>query len=206
MDVQLPHSPVPVFPLGGVFLFPHQVLPLHIFEERYRQMIGDLLDGPGRLVMATPRRRIRATDEPGSDLLPVAGLGEIVRHQKLPDGRYMIWVLGLGRVRIHEAPSDRLYRRVQCEPFEEIEVPEADVEALARELREAASARLQEPLPLPDGAPPALLTDLLLQTLGATPAVMERAFAEPSVAQRARYALQQSRRRKPSNDEPPTGS
>lgn len=205
MNVTIPNTPVPVFPLTGVFLFPHQLLPLHIFEPRYRQMVEDLLDGPGRLVLASPRRR-RAPD--AGDLPEVAGLGEIVRHEKLPDGRFMIWVLGLARVQITERPSERLYRTVQCEPFVEVDVPPDEVASLAAALRQAASERLREPLPLPEGAPPALLTDLLLQTLAATPAVLHRAFAEPSVAARALYALRQSRRTRSADAEdeasPPT--
>jgi Lon protease-like protein len=44
---------IPVFPLPNVVLFPNVFLPLHIFEPRYRQMIEDLLDGPGQIVMGT---------------------------------------------------------------------------------------------------------------------------------------------------------
>ncbi len=205
MNVTIPNAPVPVFPLTGVFLFPHQLLPLHIFEPRYRQMVEDLLDGPGRLVLASPRRRHTASV---SDLPAVAGLGEIVSHERLPDGRFMIWVLGLARVQIAERPCDRLYRLVQCEPFVEVDVPADEVEALAASLLLATSERLREPLPLPEGAPPALLTDLLLQTLAVPPAVLHRAFAEPSVKARAHYALRQSRRHRASDAEdeaaPPT--
>ena len=43
-----PGMVVPLFPLRGVFLLPRQILPLHVFEERYRQMIDDVLDGQGR--------------------------------------------------------------------------------------------------------------------------------------------------------------
>ena len=44
------HGPteLPVFPLPGVFLFPGCVMPLHVFEPRYRQMVSDLLDRHGR--------------------------------------------------------------------------------------------------------------------------------------------------------------
>ena len=44
---------VPLFPLPNLWLFPSVVLPLHVFEERYRQMIEDSLDGVGRLVLGT---------------------------------------------------------------------------------------------------------------------------------------------------------
>ena len=48
-----PAQTIPMFPLQGVFLLPRQVLPLHVFEPRYRQMIDDVLDGQGRLAMGT---------------------------------------------------------------------------------------------------------------------------------------------------------
>lgn len=185
--MHLPSSPIPIFPLPGAFLFPHQMMPLHVFEPRYRQMVTDLLDGPGRLVIGTLRGDGTAERPPA--VLPVAGLGEIVRHEKTPDGRYQILVLGLARVRVREAPSDRLYRRVVCEPFVEIDAPEAEAPELARDLRAATTARLKQPLPLPDTAPPSLLTDLLLQTLAAPQSFVEQAYAEPSVARRARLVL-----------------
>jgi Lon protease-like protein len=194
VDVHLPTSPVPIFPLPGIFLFPHQVLPLHVFEPRYRQMVADLLDGPGRLVIGV---------EPAAESngpLPVAGLGEILRHEKLPDGRYHIWVLGLTRVRIHEVASDRLYRQVRCEPFVEIDAAAAEGAELARRLHAATSARLKEPLPLPASAPPSLLADLLLQTLGAPQSVVQRVFAEPSVSTRARLVLRAAARAEPPAD------
>jgi len=172
-----------------VFLFPHQVIPLHIFEERYRDMVSDLLDGPGRFVIASPQAGERETSEHPPAVVPVGGLGEILRHEKLPDGRYMIWVLGLARVHVTEVESPHKYRQVECLPFMETPVPEGSSENLAQQLRDAASARLKEPLPLPDNTPPGLLADLLLQTLQAPREVVEQAFSEPDVAARARLAL-----------------
>ncbi len=197
VNVQLPAASVPVFPLGGLYLFPHQVLPLHIFEPRYRQLVEDLLDGPGRLVIATPRRGEREQRGQPPALQPVAGFGEILRHEKLPDGRFMVWLVGLCRVHIDEVPSDRLYRQVTVAPFAEIDAEPTEREALQLAVREATSRRLQQPLPLPDGAPLSLLADLLLQTIDASPRVLERAFAEPDVAVRARYVLRAAKRAAP---------
>lgn len=197
MDVQLPISAVPIFPLPGAFLFPHQVLPLHVFEPRYRQMVEDLLDGPGRLVIGTQRKD--AGDAAAADLLDVAGFGEILRHERLADGRFQILVLGLTRVRFEEVPSDRLYRQVRCLPFVEIDAAALDAEDLSRRLRDATTARLKQPLPLPDSAPTGLLADLLLQTLRAPQAVIERAYVEPSVTRRARLVLQAARRADPAS-------
>lgn len=190
MLLHLPRSPIPVFPLPGVYLFPSQLLPLHVFEPRYRQMIEDMLDGPGLLVVASPL----ASDEVPPPLPRVAGLGEIVRHERQPDGRFLVQVLGRARVQLTEVPSDRLYRRVICAPFAEIDVAVDDVPRLAQRLRAATSARLTAPLPLPESAPVALLADLLLQTLGASPDVIARAYAEPSVAARAHFVLRAAER------------
>jgi Lon protease-like protein len=194
---------VPIFPLPGAFLFPHQVMPLHVFEPRYRQLVEDLLDGPGRLVIGTQL----ATQPDGSgtpDLLDVAGLGEILRHQRLADGRFQILVLGLARVHFTEVPSDRLYRQVRCRPFVEIEAAGTEATELVRRLRDATAARLKQPLPLPDTAPPSLLADLLLQTLQAPRAVVERAYVEPSVSRRARLVLQAAERASPAAGEADT--
>jgi len=71
---------VPLFALPHVWLFPYVILPLHIFEERYKQMIQDILDGPGRIVLATVQDG-HEDDLAGSPpVYPIAGLGEIGRQ------------------------------------------------------------------------------------------------------------------------------
>ena len=184
MTLHLPRSPVPIFPLRGVFLYPAQVLPLHIFEPRYRQMIEDSLDSHGRIVLGTI-----VDDASPPHVLPVAGLGEIIRHEKLPDGRFHIWLLGLARVRVREVESDRLYRKVQCDPFDEVQPEPAMGKELKSQLREAAQSRVDQKLELPPGAPTAVLTDVLLQILQLPQQINEEIFAEQSVAERARKAL-----------------
>ncbi len=112
---------LPLFPLSAVVLFPHGVLPLHIFEDRYRQMVDDTLDTSGQIAMA-----VYASPEPGSwthdaaPLRPVVCIGQILQHQRLPDGRFNIALQGLLRARIaREIPpvSGRLYRQAIMEPF-----------------------------------------------------------------------------------------
>ena len=65
-------SAVPLFPLPDYFLMPGVVAPLHIFETRYRQMIEDLLDGPGRLVTTAYR-----PDSPRGESGPVTERHEV---------------------------------------------------------------------------------------------------------------------------------
>ncbi len=178
-----------MFPLPGVFLFPHQVLPLHVFEPRYRDLVGDLLDATGRFVVATQLAG-QPSESDTPTVLPVAGYGEIVRHEKLPDGRFLIWVVGLARVRVREASAVATrYRQVVCEPFVEQQPGEEEAEQLAAELHAATKERIKGDLPLPETTAPDLLADLLVQTLRAPQDVLERVFVEPSVSTRARLAL-----------------
>jgi hypothetical protein len=121
---------------------------------------------------------------------PVAGIGEICRHERLSDGRFLIWLFGLSRVRIREVPSDRLYRRVAFEPFLEI-APPADREPLLRDrLRKAILARCDGTARIPDEIPISCLADLLLQRLGLSQAEMETLFEEMDVETRAECGLE----------------
>jgi Lon protease-like protein len=101
-----------LFPLPNVVLFPHVILPLHIFEPRYRQMTQDALDGDRlvTIVQACPTDPTHPWAEP-VPILEVACVGRIVRHDRFADGRFNILLLGCQRVRLgREVPSSRLYR------------------------------------------------------------------------------------------------
>jgi Lon protease-like protein len=193
------HGPteLPVFPLPGVFLFPGCVMPLHIFEPRYRQMVSDLLDRHGRLVMGTIVEGQCTTS--AADGVPriheVAGLGEIGRHEELADGRFLIWLIGLGRVRVHEIPSDRLYRQVRVEPLEEWDVPPEAERGVRARVQAALLSRCDEFLNLPQGVPLTHLVDLLLQRLQLPSNRMQELFAETDVQRRAEGALAEHARR-----------
>ncbi|MDG2469296.1 MAG: LON peptidase substrate-binding domain-containing protein, partial [Pirellulaceae bacterium] len=89
---------VPLFPLPDLMLFPGQVLPLHVFEQRYRQMTRDLLDGSGELVLGTVLGEDKQSLAGVASVQPVAGLGRLEKYEKLPDGRYLLVVLGISRV------------------------------------------------------------------------------------------------------------
>ena len=106
---------LPIFPLRRAFAFPGLVTPLHIFEPRYREMVADALAGDHRIAIAHPDE----TQPPRTDGEPavraVCGVGEITRHEQLPDGRYNILLAGVGRARIEaELSTPRLYRAVRA--------------------------------------------------------------------------------------------
>jgi len=133
---------MPLFPLDAVVLLPQQVLPLHIFEPRYCQMINRCLDGSGQLAVAVVRDGV--ADLSGNPpLKPAVCVAQIVQHESLPDGRYNILLQGVCRARIvrEEPPSqDRLYRCALLEPIGE---PNPESEHLYG-LREWLEAELSE--------------------------------------------------------------
>ena len=179
-----------MFPLPGVFLFPLQILPLHIFEPRYRQMIEDSLDGPGRIVLATVPQEHEADLAGAPPVFPIAGLGEIARHQRLPDGRFLIWLAGLARVRIDEIESDRPYRKVRFEPMEEVSASPGEAARLKEPLVQAILARRKDVLNFPDDVPTGLLADVLLQHVSMPQPLMEQLFSECDAGRRAELALE----------------
>ena len=185
-------SVAPLFPLPGAFLYPRTVLPLRIFEPRYVQMLEDVLDGPGRIVIGTVLQpdvsRIFDENNPPS-VLSIAGMGEIARHEKLSDDEYLVLLYGQSRVAIDEAPCDRLYRKVTCTPLAEIEATQDEVSRLDGPLRKAVLERTTELANLPDDVPIEILSDLLCQRIAAPQSVLEEIFAEPDVACRGQLTL-----------------
>src|SRR5215208_8153614 len=78
-------SAVPLFPLPNVVLFPRAVLPLHIFEERYKAMTSHALEGDRQIAMALlqPGWEKHYYSRPAIE--PVVCVGTILSHEKLPD-------------------------------------------------------------------------------------------------------------------------
>lgn len=105
---------LPVFPLPSTVFFPGTVLPLHVFEPRYRDMVSDALASDRRLAVALAKG---PTDPPAMPAVhDIAGCGEIIHAEKLADGRYNILLQGQHRVRLlEELPRDKLYRRFRAE-------------------------------------------------------------------------------------------
>ncbi len=179
---------VPMFPLPDFYLFPGALVPLHIFETRYRRMITDLLDTAGRLVMATLREQDAPTDF-GPAVFPIGGLGEIVSHRRLEDGRFLIWLLGLERVRLEEIDSDLPYRRVDATVLRDQAGDESRNAELTPRLHAAIEKRMLPGIELSSGLATGLLADILFQHLPLPPIKKEWALAQRDVTRRAEAAL-----------------
>lgn len=175
---------VPVFPLPNVWLFPSVVLPLHVFEPRYRQMVEDSLDGPGRLVLGTIVGGHEHEAAGAPPIHSVAGLGEIGRHEKLPDGRFNLLLVGLTRVLVNEVPSDRLYRKVEWQSAPEVPVPAARAAELRARLRTALAARAPELTAAQADVSLSHLADLLLMRIPLPHTELHAYYAELDVEQR----------------------
>lgn len=182
-----------LFPLSGVVLFPHIVLPLHIFEPRYRQMTEHALSGDGRIAMVqyAPAGKTGGLGDPAIE--PMACLGEILKHERLPDGRFNI--LLIGRERIHlmeELPQTTLYRRAAYELVEEIE-PVGEIcgtrDRLVRIFREFSACRgpIDAELDrlLDSTVSLGILTDILAHALSLDGCLKQAFLAQPDAERRA---------------------
>ncbi len=155
--MKLPRE-VPVMTLPNATLFPQALLPLYIFEPRYRQMLADALHSHRMFSVAMQR--------PGSSReapAPVAGLGLIRVSVGHKDGTSHLILQGLARVNLEEAVRYRPYRIQRIRPLETPPCDNVKVDALLAKVRELLEERNQLGLPFPfpvmspgksNGAPP----------------------------------------------------
>ena len=110
---------IPVFPLPQMVLFPEAILPLHIFEPRYRAMLEYCMSTNRAMVVA---QIIGGQDEHGRPrIAPIATGGIVIEHQGLADGRSNIVLLGQARLRLEELDPDdsRPYRMARATILED---------------------------------------------------------------------------------------
>jgi len=109
----------PLFPLPDVVFFPKTLLPLHVYEPRYRALASEALE-QDRIICTALLKPGWESDYYGSpEVYPVGCVGKIVHHQKLPDGRYNITLDGIGKVRIESSVRLTPYRLVRVTPVED---------------------------------------------------------------------------------------
>ncbi len=102
---------LPIFPLAGAIVFPGLQLPLHIFEPRYRDLVGSALARDRRIAMIQPHSMAE-----GAPLFGMGCVGRIEDVEALEDGRYNIVLEGQARFRlIRELPVTTSYRQIEAE-------------------------------------------------------------------------------------------
>ncbi|OUX37016.1 MAG: hypothetical protein CBE26_04110 [Kiritimatiellaceae bacterium TMED266] len=116
MNVQIPKH-VPMMVLPGVLLLPHQLMPLHIFEEKYKQMLEDVIHGDRIFgicddTIYSPMHRNR-----------IASVGLLHISEKQDDETSNLMLLGLQKVFIKHVSEERDYPLVEVEP---VELPSID--------------------------------------------------------------------------------
>jgi uncharacterized protein len=115
---------IPVFPLTGSLLLPGNLLPLNVFEPRYRNMVADALAGEryiGLIQPLVPRQDnynwVEAAEDPDTpELYSVGCLGRLDECEPQDDGRYLVLLRGVCRFRVQkELALQRGYRRVAAD-------------------------------------------------------------------------------------------
>jgi Lon protease-like protein len=126
-----------VFPLPNAALFPGAVLPLHVFEARYRDLVRDALSGSKTLAIARLKPGFESDYEGRPPVHEVCGVGRIIEHVAHRDGRYHILLRGISRVRIvRELPPATLYRVVSGELIGDLPVNPALGSALEQKIHQ----------------------------------------------------------------------
>lgn len=129
--------------LPNATLFPQVMLPLFIFEPRYRTMLAEALAGERMFAIAMRRTRRR------TDALHVGGLGLIRAAVTHPDGTSHLVLQGLGRVELGEVVQDRPYRRHRFRLLETVPTDRARAHGLTERLLTLVAERFESGLPSP---------------------------------------------------------
>jgi ATP-dependent Lon protease len=119
---------VPVFPLPDVVLFPDALLPLHVFEPRYRAMVAAARGGEGLIAVATLLPGWEKDYEGAPAFHPLATVGRIVRIHDREDGRSDLLLLGLERARLEEEFAAHPFRTARAAPVPDAALPADDPE------------------------------------------------------------------------------
>lgn len=108
-------SSLPIFPLPNCVLLPGGLLPLHVFEPRYRELTRDCLAGHQLMGVARLRPGYESTYYGRPPVYERFGVGKIICSEELPDGRFALLLRGVARVELaRELPADRQYRLVDA--------------------------------------------------------------------------------------------
>ena len=193
--IELP-SEVPVMVLPGTQLFPNALLPLYIFEPRYRAMLAHALAGPRMFCVATVRPGVLEAKGDG-DLHPVSGVGLVRACVGKDDGTSNLILQGLARVRLTGYAQVRPFRIARIEELHSVGSTSVESEALGAKVMELCQQFKEGGAQLPGQldtflshlTDPGLLADLVAHTFVADPVARQRLLEEVDVAARLRLLI-----------------
>lgn len=139
----------PMFPLGSVLL-PGRVLPLHVFEPRYRSMVEHCLAGDGTFGVVLIER---GSEVGGGDVrFSVGTLAHIVQAERMADGRFAVVAVGASRFRVREWLADDPYPRARIDLLDDVvsRASEGALEEVRSRLREVLSLHSRLGAPVDD--------------------------------------------------------
>ena len=184
---------LPLFPLGTV-LYPGLLLPLNIFEERYRQLVRDLLDGPEpRRFGVIAIRKGRETGVDGISALHDIGCTATLRQvTEQDDGRFHLVTVGTQRFRLASLDDTRPYLQGEVELLDEEVGDEAAAGLAAQAVRrgfrgyvEALASRESVEVTVPElPDEPLLLSYLVAASMILDLPVRQQLLAEPDAERR----------------------
>jgi Lon protease-like protein len=198
MDPSIPlPDHVPVMPLPGALLFPHALLPLHIFEPRYQAML-ELALREHRMFSVALLKPQRNQWKSTRDFFPVAGLGLIRACVGRGDGTSNLILQGLRRVRFTEFEQTEPFPIARIEPLESDATTSVETEALGAKVVELYSSLKTEGRQLPEKLDNYLshlgdmemLADLMAATFVNDPMRRQQLLEELSLNRRLRLLIQ----------------
>lgn len=188
---------LPVMPLPGALLFPHALLPLYIFEPRYREMLDHALNHH-RIFSVALLKPHRTQWQSAEDFFHVAGVGLIRACVERGDGTSNLILQGLERVRFTAFEQETPFPIAKIEPLESESVSSVETEALSAKVLELYSKFKGEGRRLPakvdrylsDLGDPEMLADLVASTFISDPLRRQDVLEELSINQRLRLVIQ----------------
>jgi Lon protease-like protein len=172
---------LPLFPLPDLILFPGQLVPVHIFEPRYRKMAEDLLDNTGEIIIGTVLGEDQEQLGEVAPIQGIAGLGRLQRYQTLKDGRFLLMILGEKRVRVIQRIEDHLYPLAEVDDLVE---EDAEIDWAHTEELKNAIGQLEQNIDLPEGTSAVQMSDLLIMITPMTIENRYELFSNPSIEER----------------------
>lgn len=134
-----------VHPLSDIVIFPGNLLPLHNFESRYKEMLEDAMQGDQLIAMATLLPGFEHEYYSRPPIAAAVCIGRVMDYEETPSGTYNLTLLGLKRAEVeYEIEPVRSFRRAQVKLLEK---PESEAGEAEHQLALQLADRLRDALP-----------------------------------------------------------